>query len=79
MTVLELSRPQDGGVVRGARIELTPDELLIITNALNEVCNSLEMPEFSTRIGADRAEALELLREMSASYDEMAQQKPASK
>jgi len=73
MTVLELSRPQDGGAVRSAKVELTPDELLIITNALNEVCNGLEMPEFSTRIGADRAEALELLREMSASYGEMAQ------
>jgi hypothetical protein len=77
MTVLELSRPKGDGPVNSAKIELTPEELLIITNALNEVCNGLEMPEFATRIGADRAEALELLREMSASYDEMAQQKPA--
>jgi hypothetical protein len=79
MTVLELSRPRSGGPVQSAKVELTGEELVIITNALNEVCNGLEMPEFSTRIGAGRAEALQLLQEMSASWDKMAHEKRASK
>lgn len=78
MTVLELGRASAGGPVHSAKVELTGEELLIITNALNEVCNGLEMPDFSTRIGADRAEALELLREMTSSWD-MTDSKSASK
>jgi len=79
MTVLELSRPSAGGPVRSATLELTGEELVILNNALNEVCNGLETTEFSSRIGADRAEALQLLREISASLDKIVEQKPTSK
>jgi hypothetical protein len=78
MTVLELIPRSGTGAVRSVKIELTPDEFLVINNALNEVCNGLEVPEFSTRIGVDRAEALKLLREVSASYDEMVHKASAS-
>jgi hypothetical protein len=47
----------------GDRFELTVsrDELILLNNALNEVCNGLEVPEFSTRIGAPLAEVEALL------------------
>jgi hypothetical protein len=40
--------------VRGHEFEvqLSYDELLIVNNALNEVCNGIEVPEFHARIGA---------------------------
>lgn len=53
----------------GVQIFLTADELLIINNALNEVCNVLEMSEFSTMIGASREEALALLGQIAAAFD----------
>jgi hypothetical protein len=45
-------------------IELTRDELRILANAVNEVCNgpeAIEGPEFDTRMGATREEAEALL------------------
>jgi hypothetical protein len=51
---------EDGRAV----LELSHDELLIMNNALNEVCNGLDLPEFATRIGAQRDEARWLLREI---------------
>jgi hypothetical protein len=33
-------------------VQLSYDELLIINNALNEVCNGIEVPEFHARMGA---------------------------
>jgi hypothetical protein len=44
-----------------AVIELDRDECHIIRQALNEVCNALDLAEFSTRMGAEHSEALELL------------------
>ncbi|HEY8695181.1 MAG TPA: hypothetical protein VIR57_20825 [Chloroflexota bacterium] len=44
-----------------ATVELSQQELVIIVNALNEVCNGFEITEFSTRIGADRQAAERLL------------------
>jgi hypothetical protein len=32
-------------------ISVTSDELIIVNNALNEVCNGLYIDEFETRIG----------------------------
>jgi len=48
-------------------VKLSEDELVIINNAINEVCNGVRIPdwEFSTRIGYDRAEALALLSKLS--------------
>jgi hypothetical protein len=57
---------------RGATVLLTPDEVLTISNALNEVCNGLDLPEFATRMGVEREDALSLLKDVSALYDKLA-------
>lgn len=46
-----------------ARIEVAEDELVMLGNALNEVCNALGT-EFSTRMGVRREDALKLLGEI---------------
>ena len=45
----------------------THDELVILNNALNEVCNGLsfEDDEFQTRIGYSRAQAQNLLKKIA--------------
>jgi hypothetical protein len=57
----------------GAWVVLNPDELLTICNALNEVCNGLDMPEFASRMGVRREEALHLLKTANAIYAKVAQ------
>jgi hypothetical protein len=50
-----------------ARIELTAKELMLVNNAINEVCNGIDLGhdgEFSTRLGVNRDEALGLLHEV---------------
>jgi hypothetical protein len=48
-------------------VELTKDELGIINNALNEVCNGIDLEgEFDTRMGCTVAEARELLAKIHA-------------
>jgi len=48
-------------------VELTKDELGIINNALNEVCNGIDLEgEFDTRMGCTVAEARELLAKIRA-------------
>jgi hypothetical protein len=43
-------------------IELTRDELEIINNALNEVCNGIDLEgEFETRMGCKMQEARDVL------------------
>ena len=49
-----------------ATIELSLSELVILVNALNEVCNGLDIAEFATRIGAERRAAEQLLGELRA-------------
>jgi len=56
----------------GAWVFLTEDELLMVSNALNEVCNGLDVPEFATRMGGEREEALSLLKNISSLYDKIA-------
>ena len=54
-----------------AIVELTKDELVIVSNAINEICHgpeAIEDWEFGTRVGASRTEAkalLERLRKLS--------------
>lgn len=50
----------------GAQLNFTSTELVILQNALNEVCNALDIPEFSTRLGANRDEAMKLLSAIEA-------------
>ncbi len=48
-------------------VELTEDELGIINNALNEVCNGIDLEgEFDTRMGCTVEEARELLAKIHA-------------
>jgi hypothetical protein len=58
----------------GAWVFFTPDELLVVSNALNEVCNGLEVPEFATRLGVDREVALILLKSLGGVYDKVVSQ-----
>ena len=56
---------------RTARVVLGEDELRLIVNALNEVCNGVEIEdfEFFTRLGADRDEARALLAAVAVIRD----------
>jgi hypothetical protein len=58
MQVVEVQRGK-------AIVEFTEGELLILNNALNEVCNGIEVPEFATRIGADISEVHRLLADVN--------------
>jgi hypothetical protein len=51
-----LERTQDVVTVR-----LSVRELLLLNNALNEVCNGLDLREFETRMGASPDEVQTLL------------------
>ena len=48
-------------------VELTANDLLLINNALNEVCNGIHLDdhEFATRLGASRDETMALLHRIS--------------
>ncbi|MBD2604485.1 hypothetical protein H6G81_08065 [Scytonema hofmannii FACHB-248] len=48
-----------------ADIQFSIDKLLILNNALNEVCNGIKLPEFSTRMGAEREEVKILLKSIN--------------
>ena len=50
-------------------VELGALDLMIICNAINEVCNLLDAREFQTRMGAYRKEVDTLVNEMSGLYD----------
>ncbi|MBV9122212.1 MAG: hypothetical protein JO112_02485 [Planctomycetes bacterium] len=46
-------------------VRLTQHELVILNNALNEVCNGIEVPEFSIRMGAELQTVVEVLRQIN--------------
>ena len=49
------------------RLELAPNELIMICNALNEVCNGVGLgSEFETRIGSTLDTARDLLKRLSS-------------
>lgn len=57
----------------GAAVRLTKKELIILANAINESQEAIEAWEFSTRMGAEPAEAEQLrmkLKELLASIKE---------
>jgi hypothetical protein len=66
---MELKRVDESG----ALVVLSSDDLLTICNALNEVCNGLDISEFATRMGVEREEALDLLKNANAIYEKIAQ------
>lgn len=50
------------------QVLLNSHEVLTISNALNEVCNALDVPEFSTRMGVSLEDASVLLRQFHDLY-----------
>ena len=46
-------------------LQLSINELSMLNNALNEVCHGIDIPEFSTRMGATMNEAKMLLTEIN--------------
>ena len=54
-----------------ATVEVDQEECRIIAQALNEVCNGIDLPEFSTRLGAEREDVLRLLGEFHAVWGKM--------
>lgn len=54
-----------------ALVYLSKDELLILNNALNEVCHGVKIPAFSTRLGATHEEVKGLLEQISATIDRL--------
>ncbi len=47
-----------------AVVELSDTEVITLNNALNEICNGIDIPEFHTRIGVGLAEAKALLAQL---------------
>ncbi len=45
---------------------LDKEDLLLLSNSLNEVLNGLDIREFKTRLGRSREDALELLLRIQA-------------
>lgn len=45
------------------------DDLIILSNALNEVCHGIDLVEFSTRLGAEVEEVKQLLLEITNIVD----------
>ena len=42
-------------------VRISKEEAVILNNALNEVCNGIDLPDFETRMGCKEAEAQKLL------------------
>ena len=51
-------------------LELSKDELGVLSNALNEVCNGIEIWEFDTRIGVKIENAKIILKSLIEVYKE---------
>jgi len=48
-----------------ATVRLSKAELVIVNNALNEVCHGIDVPEFATRIGTSIQEVSKLLEDVN--------------
>jgi hypothetical protein len=64
---MELMRVEQGE----AHVRVAPQELLILNNALNEVCNGIDVPEFETRMGVALAQVRSLLSSVQLVIDEL--------
>jgi hypothetical protein len=47
------------------------DELEVVSNALNEICNGFNVQEFETRVGATIAEVHTLLKQVQTILDSL--------
>ncbi|MDB9489240.1 hypothetical protein PN478_01660 [Dolichospermum circinale CS-534/05] len=52
-------------------VRISLDELLILNNALNEVCHGLDKFEFDTRMGVSQEEVAKLLQKIGSLIDEV--------
>lgn len=61
----------DSSQRRAVDVALDADEVLTLSNALNEVCNGVEIDdfEFRTRIGVEREQARKLLHRLRSLYE----------
>ena len=50
-------------------VTMSLDELIIINNALNEICNGINIEEFESRIGASLDEVRSMLGIVGAAID----------
>jgi hypothetical protein len=55
-------------------VQFSLDELLVVSNALNEVCNGIDVPEFHARIGDSPDEAQRLLEKLGEIIERAAAQ-----
>jgi hypothetical protein len=49
-----------------AVIRFSNDELVILNNALNEICNGVDIPQFETRVGYSRERVEALLEQINS-------------
>jgi hypothetical protein len=56
-------------------LDLTHNELILLNNALNEVCHGLDLPDFSTRLGAERDELEALQLQINTALEGMVKRK----
>ena len=56
-------------------LDLSRNEMILLNNALNEVCHGLDLPDFSTRLGAERGELEALLRQINGAFEGMMKRK----
>ena len=50
-------------------LHVDSSELVVLNNALNEVCNGIDVEEFATRLGATRDEVELMLQRVGAALD----------
>jgi hypothetical protein len=63
---MKLERTENNSAI----VQLSRHELVILNNALNEICNGIDLgDEFSTRIGAETPEVAVLLSEVGQAID----------
>lgn len=53
----------------GARVALSKQDLLILANTLNLVCQGIDVDDFDDVVGADRAAALALWQALVDTFD----------
>jgi len=51
------------------QLTVTIDQMLILNNALNEVCNGIEVVEFETRLGASFGNVESMLGQIGSAID----------
>ncbi len=56
-------------------LDLSHNELILLNNALNEVCHGLNRPHFSTRLGATWDELEALRQQINAALEGMTKPK----